>query len=356
MTKTICFIADAASPHSKKWVEICQELNWKLVVISHSAGEINGATVIVQSMTLWGFPKYCWKVRRLLRELQPDLIHAHQFGVHGLYAWFANVAPIVISAWGSDIQVNPKRSLLLRWLVKFLIKKAVFITSVNHFITKELIRFGAKPEQILTFPIGISRQLYQQLSAKPIENKTDLIICSPRLHEPLYNLSVILEAFAKISSEFPTVELWMLGEGSETLALKDYVATHQLDTRVKFWGQVEPEKAVELIAASDLLVSIPKMDGTPVSLLEGLAGGTFPIVSNLPTYHDWIQSGVNGLIINPEPSELAQALRVGLTNFNLREQAAHLNRSKVRETALNEDYFRILFEYYRRVVQPKCEL
>ncbi|HBE80849.1 MAG TPA: glycosyl transferase family 1, partial [Firmicutes bacterium] len=48
------------------------------------------------------------------------------------------------------------------------------------------------------------------------------------------------------------------------------------------------------LAASHLMVSIPKSDGTPVSLLEAMAAGCLPVLADLPVYHDWITDGVNG--------------------------------------------------------------
>ena len=183
----ICFIADASSPHTLKWVRGCRRLGWEMLVISHTPGEIEGARVVVHPLTLTGFPKYCWSVRRIIRQFQPDIIHAHQFGAHGLYAWFAGCRILINSAWGSDILVNPRQSKLLKWLVKWLISRSALITSDSPQVTAELQHLGARPEQIRMILFGMERSVYQQLQSvtKPLSPR---VICSPRLHEPLYNL------------------------------------------------------------------------------------------------------------------------------------------------------------------------
>jgi L-malate glycosyltransferase len=346
----ICFLADASSPHTLKWVTGCLMLNWEITIISHWPGEIPGAEVIVHPLTLTGFPRYCWNIRRLIRKIKPDIIHAHQFGAHALYAWFAGVSPLVISAWGSDVLVKPKRSPFIRWLVKFLISKAALITSDSAQVTSELIAYGAKPEQILTFLFGIDRRLYEKL-ARTAKSQECLIICSPRLHEPLYNIKEIIKAFQQVSSEFPKIELWLLGNGSLTAELQQYVAQNQLAAGIRFWGRVSPSDFSQRLAESDLVVSIPSSDGTPVSMLEGMAAGCLPILSDLPVYRDWVNDGINGLIVKRDFTDLAAALRRGIMDQDLRLLAAAINRKLIQERAIWEEQFQPMLEYYRAKVK-----
>lgn len=341
--KTLCFITDARSPHTLKWVEGCRRLNWRIVVISHWPGEIPGVEVIVHPLPLTGFWRHAWPVRRIIRSLKPDMVHAHQFGAHALYAWFSGCKRIIVSAWGSDILLRPKQSRMYRWLIRFLIPKMSLITAVSNQVMNELIGLGARQEQILNFPMGIPLREYEKLRENAA--KKELVICSPRLHEPLYNLNIILEAFARITPDFPAVELWMLGDGSSTGDLKRYVTDNRL-TKVTFWGRLSPGDALEKIARSMVMVSIPCSDGTPVSMLEGMAAGCMLVVSDLPAYHDWIKDGENGLIVDSNVDDLAAALRRSIEDKVLRERATRINRKLIRERAIWEEQFEKMLEYY----------
>jgi glycosyltransferase involved in cell wall biosynthesis len=344
MQKTLVFIADAGSPHTIKWVEGCAPLGWRIVVISHWPGEITGAEVIVHPLPLTGFWRYAWRVRRIIKQLKPDIVHAHQFGAHALYAWFSGCKPLVISAWGSDILVRPRQSRFYRWLIKFLIPKASIITSVSNQVMKGLIDLGARPERILTFPMGITRREYEKLRVDV--SRKIFIICSPRLHEPIYNIKLILTAFARITADFPEVELWLLGNGGLTRGLQRYATENQLQ-RVVFWGRLSPAGALEKIARSSVMVSIPSSDGTPVSMLEAMAAGSLPVVSDLPVYHDWIVDGENGLIVSLNVDDLAAALRRSIEDKALRERAARQNRDLIKERAIWEEQFERMLECYR---------
>jgi glycosyltransferase involved in cell wall biosynthesis len=347
----LCLLADASSPHTRKWVKGCLKPGWEVTVISHSDGEIPGARVIIHPLGLNSFPLNCWSVRRLIRGLNPDIVHAHQLGAHGLYAWFSGCKILINSAWGSDVLVNPRRSRLLRQLVRFLIRHSTAITSDSRQVTEELIRLGADPGQIIPVLFGLERPVFERLasSSRP---QTPFIICSPRLHEPIYNLPVLLEAFERIYREFDDVWLWVLGDGGLTPELTRYVTEHQLE-RVRFWGRVSPGQALELMAKSHLMVSIPSSDGTPVSMLEAMAAGCLPVVSDLPVYRDWIKNGINGLITGSTPVQVADALRKGIHDAELRCRAAEQNRGLIAERAIWEDQFQAMIDFYQKAVESR---
>jgi glycosyltransferase involved in cell wall biosynthesis len=96
-----------------------------------------------------------------------------------------------------------------------------------------------------------------------------------------------------------------------------------------------------------VMVSIPRSDGTPVCMLEGMAAGCMLVVSDLPTYHDWIEDGENGLIVVPNVDDLVAALRRSIEDKDLRERAARINRALIKERAIWEEQFTKMLEYYR---------
>ena len=58
-------------------------------------------------------------LRGVLRSIAPDIFHAHFVVEHGFYGALASVHPFVVSAWGSDVLVEPQRDplskLIARW-------------------------------------------------------------------------------------------------------------------------------------------------------------------------------------------------------------------------------------------------
>ena len=84
----------------------------------------------------------------------------------------------------------------------------------------------------------------------------------------------------------------------------------------------------DVFRAAQVLVSPSTHDGTPNSLLEGMACGCFPVAGDLDSIREWITPNVNGLLVDAgDPSALAAAILRGLNEPALRKQAAAENAS-----------------------------
>jgi glycosyltransferase involved in cell wall biosynthesis len=90
----------------------------------------------------------------------------------------------------------------------------------------------------------------------------------------------------------------------------------------------------EVFRRSQVVVSPSIHDGTPNSLLEGMACGCFPVAGDLESIREWITSGKNGLLTDAtDPQKLAASLLEAIENKNLRTQAAGLNKKMIIERA-----------------------
>jgi glycosyltransferase involved in cell wall biosynthesis len=123
------------------------------------------------------------------------------------------------------------------------------------------------------------------------------------------------------------------------------------------------EQAVELLPAmphaqmgdvfrrAQIMVSPSTHDGTPNTLLEGMACGCLPVAGDLESIREWIRHGRNGLLIDAtEPQGLAEAILEGLTNKDLRQQAAGLNQKTILERAEYKRCMAAAERFYQRII------
>ena len=103
---------------------------------------------------------------------------------------------------------------------------------------------------------------------------------SVRHFEPLYNIPCILRAYEKVLQLYPNATLDLLGRGSMRGQLEHYVAEHQL-TGVRFVGQVPNKEIYDYLAKADILLSSPRIDNMPVSVLEAMNAGLLVISSRV---------------------------------------------------------------------------
>ena len=90
----------------------------------------------------------------------------------------------------------------------------------------------------------------------------------------------------------------------------------------------------DLLSGADIYVSTSPHDGTSVSLLEAMACGAFPIVTDIPANREWITQGETGFLI-PSNDEIGLASRIveAIRSRGLMEGARKGNRKRVEQQA-----------------------
>ncbi len=273
------------------------------------------------------------KIKKLIQEYAPSIIHIHQVNSYAYYSLIAarkSSVPKILTAWGSDILLSPKKNYLLKKMVQFNLRHADFFTSDSEFMAEEIRSLLPRRKlDILIANFGI------EIIEKDLLKEN--IIYSNRLHKKLYQIESVINAF-KLFLENSIDKSWKLviaATGEETNNLKSMVEHLNLKGNVEFVGWVDQEKNVEYYSKARLFVSIPESDATSISLLEAMAYGCIPVLSDLPANREWIDDGKNGIIVN-SPSE------------NIFERALKLNISEV--ASINK---RIIIEKGTKVANKK---
>lgn len=120
--------------------------------------------------------------------------------------------------------------------------------------------------------------------------------------EPLYNIPYVLQAYEQVLKYYPDATLDILGQGSMRAELEGYVQEHNL-TGVRFIGQVPNDKIYDYFAIASIMLSAPKIDNMPVSLLEAMNAGLLVISSRVGGVPYMIEDGKTGLLFESDNSE-----------------------------------------------------
>jgi glycosyltransferase involved in cell wall biosynthesis len=120
---------------------------------------------------------------------------------------------------------------------------------------------------------------------------------------------------------------------------------------VELLPSVSQTELADLFRRSQVMVSPSIHDGTPNSLLEGMACGCFPVAGDLESIREWIGQSENGLLVDAtNPQELAGAIIRALEDKNLRRHAAGLNHQLIAERAEYARSMSQVAEFYKRVL------
>jgi glycosyltransferase involved in cell wall biosynthesis len=296
-------------------------------------------------------------LRRVVREIAPDVFHAHYLVEHGFYGALAGVRPYVVTAWGSDALVEPQRDRLSKLIARWTIGRADLVTSNNAYMSQRIVALGAPAAKVETVTLGAERYDLERTEASVNRAPHDLaahpkrtpVIVSTRAHEPLYNIGEIIDAHALLVRDGVDARLVIAHSGSLTDALRAQTAS--APGAIEFVGTLDRAALRDLLADAEVFVSVPSSDATSVALLQAMAAGAFPIVSDLPTQNEWVEDGVNGFRVPlHRPDVLAQRVRGALADHDLRRRAAGANLRIVEQRGLNDVSMARMEELYRRAI------
>jgi L-malate glycosyltransferase len=356
----ICYLANAASIHTGRWASHFAGRGHDVTVVSLTDAGIDGVNVrwIGPDPNLYGRIAYLIAVprlRRLLREIKPDVVHAHYAGGYGLTAALSGFRPLALTAWGSDVLILPRVSRLMRWLVQLALRRADLITSMAEHMTAAIRGLGVPGERVLTLPFGVDTKLFHSRAASGHGLSDRITIVSTRHLEPLYNVGLLIEAMPAIAAAVPNVKLLLIGEGSERTRLQARVRELDLTRRVVFLGKKRPIEIAGYLSGADLFVSTSLSDGNNISLNEAMACGTFPIATDIPANREWIRHGENGLLTDlHDPRTLACLAIQALECVELRTRAAEKNWEIIQRRGSWDAAMETMEQHYRTLILPSA--
>ena len=114
-----------------------------------------------------------------------------------------------------------------------------------------------------------------------------------------YNIKCTLRAFDTVQNKYPEASLKLLGGGPLKSDLEQFVADHHIQN-VTFVGQVPNTEISRYLDEADIMVSSPRFDNMPVSVLEGFRAGLLVISSRVGGVPYMIEDGQNGLLFESD--------------------------------------------------------
>ncbi len=341
----LCFFGWGDHVHLERWAGYFARAGHQVSVISVSG--FGNYPEGVRQYSLSRIARYSFRLRQyyiryLLWRINPDILHVHWAGflVDIADAWQGK---LIVTAWGSDIyKLGDTQKKTQENIIQGL-KKASLVTCDSSDLATEILHLTGISERCLSvIQWGVDTTAF---SARPkptrlmkelgIDSRT--VILSPRSFTPLYNLDKILLAFQKVKKVLPDVALVMKRYNADVdyeKSLHELISRLEIKDSVFICDRVEYSEMADFYSSGDVMVSVPKSDGTPMSMLEAMACGCGLIMSDLPSIREWVKDGWNGLLVPvDDEKELANALINFLKNKEVALDFAQKNLDIVHKKA-----------------------
>lgn len=334
----IVYVAWHGSVHTRRWVSFFADRGHDVHVVTCGGADAADADTPTRRYRVYdlGAPRlgklgYVLKLRRarrVIRDIEPEVVHAHFATSYGLLALWAGVRPLVVTAHGDDVLVAP-RNPLLRAVVRRVLRAAKLVTVPSELMRQAVERLVGTDYDVETvvFQYGVETRRLQQFAAEL--RRADgahggpapamLRIVSARAMLRLYRLDALLDAVALLAGRGVDMHCELLGDGPERASLERQARQLGISDRVSFRGTLRAPEVERCIAASDIYVSVAESDGVSLALLEAMALGAVPVLSDIPANRSWINDGYTGVLVAIDALSIATGI----------VRAARLDRERV---------------------------
>jgi len=286
-------------------------------------------------------PFYQARFRGLVAGIQPDLVHALRIPFEGmLSAATPSGIPLVISTWGNDITLHARGSFLMAHLTRAVLNRADGLITDTQRDIHLGVEWGYKSgKPIMTVPGSGGIRLNQigmdtGSEILPEELPDGPIIVNPRGQRPgSLRQDLFFQAIPEVLRKIPQAVFVCpsLRGDKESEHLVDGLG---IRPNTKLWPRLSQDQLWSLFQKSQIYVSPSVHDGTPNSLLESMAYGCFPVVGDIESMREWVQSGTNGLLVDAtDVHSLADAMVQAISQPALRTKAAKYNAALIVERA-----------------------
>ncbi len=275
-----------------------------------------------------------WRLARILRDLQPEVVHAHDPHAVAMAAIAVSLLrrpprPALVAARRVDFHV--KRNSFSRWKYR----------QVDRFITASaaigamLVGDGIPAERVVTVHEGVDVDRIAALPAVSVQHEFWLpthvpVVGNVAALVPHKGQRYLIEATPSVLRTVPEAHVLIFGEGELRHDLEHQIHDLHLERHVMLVGF--RADVLSLLKGFDLFVLCSVTEGLGTSLLDAMAASKAIVATRAGGMPEVVEDGVTGLLVPPrDPAALADAIARLLADAPLRERMGRAGLSRVRE-------------------------
>ena len=275
-------------------------------------------------------------LRRHLDEFRPDFISAH-FG-YPIGVWLSLVKPTtqyLVTCHGREITKFPwgdRNVYKIDQVLRDTLNKSAGAVAISSHARKLMEEMGVRPEKILDIPNGVDIERFRKKVGSDFRGRVGIpreavVVLSVGREHAQKAYDVGIKAFAQVARKNPETYYVILGRGSGKW--QALVADLELQGRVIFSEGLGGDDLVGAYQQADIFFSPSIWELMPLVVLEAMVAGLPLVVTNVSGSQDIVQSGENGMVVEPgETDEMAKAILQLVMDKRMRQRMGAVNLSR----------------------------
>lgn len=269
------------------------------------------------------------RLRRIVRNERPDLIHLHSRRgadvLGGIAARLAGV-PVIVTRRVD----NPEPP----WLVGVKYRLHSHVVTISEAIRQVLLAAGLPPDKVTCVPSAVDSDLYRPQAEHDWFRRTFALAREERTVGMVAQFiarkghRTLLDAIPLVLRRHPRTRFLLFGRGPEQVAIQRGAEQRGLARHVVFAGF--RDDLPRILPCLDLLVHPALLEGLGVALLQAAACGLPVVASRVGGIPEIVRGGENGELVAPgDPEELARAVNRLLADRALAARYGQAGRQRV---------------------------
>jgi glycosyltransferase involved in cell wall biosynthesis len=363
----ILFVALTGSAHTARWISQLRDTNWDIHLFDPNYGLLHPDLTRMTIHTGWrkevvpagAMVRYRWPftrgrffmqrrfprlwrlivpegatmLPRLIERLQPDCIHSLGMQIASYHLYEAReilggVLPVpwIHSSWGSDYFYYwqfPEHQNRIRQVLE----TCDYLISDCERDIRLAREYGFGGETLGVFPTGggypVEEMKHMRQSGSVSRRRT---IAVKGLQHQVGRALVALQALRKCANILQGYKVLIYQAHPETRREAARLSS-SLPIPVEVIPRSPAEEIWKLFGEARMSIGVSISDGVANSMLESMIMGALPIQTDPGgATSEWIEDGVNGLIIPPDdPDQIANAIKRAVEDDELVDSAAERN-------------------------------
>jgi glycosyltransferase involved in cell wall biosynthesis len=241
----------------------------------------------------------------LVVKEKPDVIHGNWIVPTGLIAavagWITGT-PVINTARGMDMRVSEKGP------VKILFDLAVKLSNKVTIVSEAMKdRKSLADAEIISS--GVNETFF-----RITPDRGSLNILHTRSLEKIYDVETLIKAAPLVLREAPGARFIIAGSGSHASTLKELAHSLGVVDHICFTGPVDHKSIAELMENASTYVSTAVADGTSIALMEAIAAGLPPVVTDIEANRLLVTHEKDGYLFRPgDERDLADKILIALS-------------------------------------------
>jgi glycosyltransferase involved in cell wall biosynthesis len=283
-------------------------------------------------------PSLIPRIARVLWQLQPDIMHIHNWSTsaYGIAAArLAGVPHVLYESAGRESPEGPNAK--RRALMHALAPHVTCFTTVCDFLAEEMqAHWGVPSNLVLVMPTGVDLDRIATLArdrktarAKLGIPEDAIVVGSLSVLRPVKRIQDLVDAVALLAANRPKLRLLVAGNPLHMTAdeLRERAEAQGLGGRFHLPGRIEDPASI--LGAFDIFVNCSVFEGASNAIIEAMAASLPVVATRVGGTPELVDHGVNGLLVEPKDvNGLARALESLIDDPQLRARLGANGRKR----------------------------